>query len=129
MSLSSVIVALGDHRQRHVVAPVRPADGAAIIQLIDAVVGAADVERIGQHDRRPPDSRTSLIQCVPVISPLPLKANDSGRDLVIPGVGVGQNRRRAGADVAALDFCHMRDRDAGDIGDCRPAARPAKNPK
>jgi hypothetical protein len=110
-----LVVALGDDRQRDVVADAdlrmvrdQPRD--------DAVVGAADVQRIGQHDRHLEEPRLvdpvrAAHLAVAVERPL------RGGDAVVPDVGVGDDRGRAGAHVGSLDLRQLTDAHAGDVGD------------
>ena len=109
------VVALGHDGQRNVVAA---SDGGMMFDhpADDAVRGAPDVERIGQHDR--------FFEIARLVDPMrsrhlavAVEGKEGGRDLVIPGIGIGQNGGRARADVAAFDFCQMCDPNAADVGD------------
>ena len=48
---------------------------------------------------------------------------------MIPGVGVGQHRRRAGSDVRACDFRQVPHSDARDVGDAVERPRARRSPK
>ena len=115
MSLSSRVVALGNDRKRHVVAA---ADRGMMLDhpTDDAVRGSSDVERVGQDDR--------LFEITRLLDPVrsghlavAVERKESGRDLVVPGIGVRADSGRSGTDVAALDLREIRDPYAGDVGD------------
>ena len=113
--VEALIVAFRDHRQRHVIvdADVR----IATHQVRDhAVVGAADVERVGEHDRRL--EKAGLIDPVRARQ-LAVAVEGEGRrgDAIVPGIDARQNAGRAGAHVAAFDLRHETDAHARNVRD------------
>ena len=109
------VIAFGDDRQRNVVAS---ADRRVMLDYpADDTVGrASDVQRVGQHDR--------LLEVTGLIDPVraghlavAVESEECGRHLAVPRVRIGKNGRRTGTNVTSFDFGHMRDADAGDVGD------------
>ena len=110
-----LVVALRDDRERNVFAD-------ADVRMLadqprhDAVVGAPDVEGVGQHDRHFEKTR----QVDPVRAgqlAVAVEVEGRRRQPIVPNVGVGHDRGGARPHCRAHDFRDVRDPDAGHVGD------------